>query len=220
VSIWTNRVMRRLRPGVAATLGSVAPFRDAWLAENERAMRGDGPLWVALGDSTAQGIGADAYDHGYVGRLRRLLDARDGRPWRVVNLSVTGARVRRVIAAQLPVLEQLAEPPQLVTCAAGANDLAWAPGISRLLVAMGELIERLPEGAVIATVPQGLGRGRTRRVNDLIRAEAPKRGLLVADVWAATGPPWSGKYAADGFHPNERGYEDWTRAFAAALGLG
>ena len=44
-------------------------------------------------------------------------------------------------------------------------------------------------------------------------------GLLVADVWTHTGPPWSRKLAADHFHPNEHGYEDWTAAFAEVLGL-
>ncbi|MEN3315564.1 MAG: hypothetical protein V7605_1798, partial [Acidimicrobiaceae bacterium] len=53
--------------------------------------------------------------------------------------------------------------------------------------------------------------------NDLIRSEAPAAGLVVADVWAHTAPPWHGKLAADGFHPGLVGYADWARAFAEVL---
>ena len=51
----------------------------------------------------------------------------------------------------------------------------------------------------------------------MIRSEAPAAGLTVADVWAHTGPPWRGKFAADNFHPGALGYADWARAFAEAL---
>ena len=70
---------------------------------------------------------------------------------------------------------------------------------------------------MIATLPKGLGLRRTTALNDLIRTEAPRRGLRVADVWAHTGPPWVGNLAADHFHPSEQGYRRWTAAFADAL---
>lgn len=54
-------------------------------------------------------------------------------------------------------------------------------------------------------------------VNELIAREAGRRGLVVADLWGHTGPPWSGKFAADGFHPNDAGYRDWAAAFTEAL---
>jgi lysophospholipase L1-like esterase len=81
------------------------------------------------------------------------------------------------------------------------------------------VLAALPTGAVVATLPRGLGRRRTEILNDVVRTEASARGLVVADVWARTGSPWAGKLAADEFHPSERGYRDWTAAFAAALGL-
>ena len=67
--------------------------------------------------------------------------------------------------------------------------------------------------------PKGLGERRTTVLNEVIRAEAPTRGLLVADVWAHTGPPWAARLASDRFHPSERGYAGWAAAFAEALGL-
>jgi acyl-CoA thioesterase-1 len=211
--------VRRLRPGLATTLDTVAPFRAAWETANVAARVGPGPLWLVLGDSTAQGIGAPAPDRGYVGQLRALLEARDGRPWRVLNASRSGARVRDVLTRQLRWLDELHEAPDLVTCAVGANDIAWRPGMRGVTRDVLAVLERLPPGAVIATLPKGLGLRRTTALNDLIRADTPRRGLAVADVWAHTGPPWAGNLAADHFHPSERGYARWTAAFADALAI-
>jgi lysophospholipase L1-like esterase len=213
----TSRLVRRLRPGIAATLGVEDDWRRYWEESNDRARRADGPLWVALGDSTAQGIGASAPDRGYVGQLLGRLREGESPAWRVVNLSVTGARLTDVVREQLPRVDE-AGPPDLVTCAAGANDLVRV-GIPRARRGLHALIDGLPSEAVLATCPQGLWPKRTLELNRIIRAEAPAAGLRIADVWAHTGPPWSGKYAGDGFHPNETGYADWCAAFAAAIGL-
>jgi lysophospholipase L1-like esterase len=217
VSFLTGRLMRTLRPGVAATLGLGSEYRRYWEASNERTRHTDGPLWVAVGDSTAQGIGASAPDRGYVGQLLDRLRHEEQRPWRVVNLSVTGARIADVVHEQVPRIDD-AGAPELVTCAAGANDVIRF-GFRRVVDALEALIRALPAGAVLATIPQGLLPRRTRELNDIIRAEAPVAGLRIADAWAHTGPPWQGKYAADDFHPNDTGYGEWCAAFAEAIGL-
>jgi lysophospholipase L1-like esterase len=103
-----------------------------------------------------------------------------------------------------------------VTCAIGANDLLRTPA-ARLEEEMRRIIARLPEGAIIATLPQGLRPARAAAVNDIIRSEAPVAGLVVADVWAHTGGSWHGKLAADGFHPGFAGYTEWANAFAEVV---
>ena len=211
-----GRVVRLLMPGVRRVHAQVAVFARAWDDDNDTALGAAGPLWVVLGDSTAQGIGAPAYDQGYVGQLRTALDAHTSTPWRVLNLSRSGARTGDVVATQLPRLEALPGPPDLVTCAIGANDMLRT-ALPETLGSMREIIGRLPRGALIATLPQGLRPARATVVNDVIRAEAPAAGLVVADVWAHTGPPWRGNYAADGFHPGLAGYGNWAKAFAEAL---
>ena len=213
----TGRLMRTLRPGVAVTLGLGSEYRRYWEESNERARHADGPLWVAVGDSTAQGIGASAPERGYVGQLLVRLRAEERRPWRVVNLSVTGARVADVVREQVPRINEAGEP-ELVTCAAGANDVIRL-GFRRVAEALRDLIRALPPRAVLATIPQGLLPGRTRELNEIIRADAPAAGLRIADAWGRTGPPWQGKYAADDFHPNDTGYGEWCAAFAHAIGL-
>lgn len=198
----------------------VEPYAAAWAEANGLARTGAGPLWVALGDSTGQGIGAPRHDQGYVGGVLAWLTERSGRPWRVVNLSRSGARAADVLAGQLPALEELAAVarPDLVTLAVGANDMVRRTPLARLLPTLGLLIDALPAPAVVATLPQGLGQRRPLAVNQFIRDRAEAAGHRVADVWARTGPPWAGKFAADGFHPNEVGYRDWVDAFVAAVG--
>ena len=86
-------VVDRVIPGVARVRAQKEPFAAAWRAANAAALPGDGPLWVALGDSMTQGIGAAGISGGWVSQLRDRLAAQ-GRPVRLVNLSATGARVR------------------------------------------------------------------------------------------------------------------------------
>lgn len=180
---------RAALPGLRQVHAQVARYASEWAEANDRDRAADGPLWVVLGDSTAQGIGAPSWDEGYVGQLRRALDAGSPRPWRVANLSRSGARVADVEVRQLALLEAIPVAPDLVTCAVGANDVIRRTPGRQFLATLGRLIARLPPRAVIATLPRGLHTGRTEAANRYIRAEAPRAGLVVADVWARTGPP-------------------------------
>src|SRR5215210_5840784 len=150
-----SRVLRLAVPGVRQVHAQVAPYAKAWGAANDSALSGAGPLWVVLGDSTAQGIGAPSYDQGYVGQLRAVLNEHSSAPWRVLNFSRSGARATDVLETQLPRLEGLESPPELVTCAIGANDMIPTP-LDEVLASMRAIIRRLPKGAVLATIPHGL----------------------------------------------------------------
>ncbi len=208
--------------GVTAMRGDCALFASHWQAHNARVAGGDGPLWVALGDSTAQGLGAASPDGGYVGQVLAELRLRTGAPWRVLNLSVSGALTRDVLARQLP---QLPAAPALVTCGIGANDVLYtAP--SRLFADLRALIAALPAGAVVLDLPLPAGcwgmLGRVSmpyvaRINRVIRESAAARSLPVAPVSGYFIPPWNGKVACDRFHPSQAGYRDWARALLAAL---
>ena len=212
-----GRIARAVLPGLRTVHAQVARYAADWDAANGVALGGAGPLWVVLGDSTAQGIGAPSWDEGYVGQLLRALNEGSERQWRVVNLSRSGARAVDVVDRQLPALEALPVPPDLVTCAIGANDIVGRTPERQLAEQLRRIIARLPNRAIIATLPQGLSRERTEAANRVIRDEAPAAGLVLADVWARTGPPWRGKLAQDGFHPRALGYADWAGAFASVL---
>ncbi len=197
----------------------VDAYAAAWQESNVGAVTHEGPLWVVLGDSAAQGVGASAYDAGYVGLVRDRLAQHDGQDWRVLNLSRSGARTREVVDVQWPAAQQTlaGRVPDLLTAVVGGNDAlrtrehVWTRDVRDLCVA-------LPAGAVVSTVARGVFERKTRRVNEVLRADAAAHDLRVADVWAHTGPPYRGLYF-DGFHPNDKGYRQWAEALAAALGL-
>ncbi|MGQ0575672.1 MAG: SGNH/GDSL hydrolase family protein [Pseudonocardia sp.] len=200
-------------PGAAARRAQVEAFATQWRAANCDALRATGPLWVVLGDSTSQGIGASVRERGYVGQVLDALRRSDP-GWRVVNLSRTGARTADVVDRQLAELDRLPQPA-LVTCAIGVNDLTHrTPQLAGVLT---DLLSRLPGGTYVATLPQGVRARYAAELNAGIRAQAPPLGLHVVDLWAFTGPPWQGEFSADLFHPNDAGYADWARAFRAAL---
>lgn len=214
-------------PGATARRVQVEAFATQWRTANCAALgrvgpggttpaagdRPDGPLWVVLGDSTSQSIGATARERGYVGQVLDVLRRSDP-TWRVVNLSRTGARTADVVGRQLRILGTL-PPPALVTCVIGVNDLTHrTPRPDDVLA---DLLRRLPSGAFVATLPQGVRAKLAAELNVMIREQAPRYGLHVVDLWAFTGPPWQGKFSADMFHPNDAGYADWARAFLAVL---
>jgi acyl-CoA thioesterase I len=185
----------------------VEQYAADWEAANAVARDGSGPLWVVLGDSAAQGVGASSHLSGYVG----IVLSRLGPEWRVLNLSRSGARTREVVDVQLP----LAPPCDLLTAVVGGNDALHTKRDQWELDAR-DLCAALPAGAVVSTVARGVFERKTRQVNAVIRSEAAAHGLRVADLWAHTGPPYKGLYA-DGFHPNDAGYLQWADALWEAV---
>ena len=207
------RWLGTLLPGTLARRRQIVEFAEAWRTANEREAVGGTRLWVVLGDSSAQAIGASRVDRGYVGLVQAWLAERDGVPWRVVNLSRSGAVAADVVADQVPVLATL--QADLVSCAVGANDLlrrSPAPP-----AALEEIAAALPAGSLLANLPRGLREARAARWNEVVAEVAQRNHLRLVDLWSVTGPPWRGKYAADWFHPNDLGYRDWAGAFTAAL---
>lgn len=208
--------------GVEAMRIDRAEFASHWQAHNQRVLDETGPLWVVLGDSTAQGLGAPSPDLGYVGQSLAELRRRTGQRWRVLNLSASGALTRDVINDQL---SRLPRAFDLVTCGIGANDVLYtAP--PRLFADMRTLIGALPAGTVVLDLPLpagfwgiigGISLPYVSRINRAIRHAAGERGLQVAEVSAHFLPPWPGKLASDCFHPSLIGYHDWARALLAAL---
>ena len=212
--------------GVAAMREDCVEFAAYWDSHNERVLRElettPAPLWVVLGDSTAQGLGAPGPRGGYVGQTLQHLRRSTGQPWRVLNLSVSGALIRDVLAEQLPLLPAA---PALVTCGIGANDILYSAP-AKLFGDMRTLLTKVPDGTVVLDLPLLAGFwwvvGRMSvpyitRINRVIYDVARERDLPVAAVSQQFTPPWIGKFSCDSFHPSQDGYRDWTRALVAAL---
>jgi acyl-CoA thioesterase-1 len=230
----------RWTDGVAQLRADRVKFAAYWDAHNNRILseragkrsRGEepGPLWVVLGDSTAQGLGAPSPRHGYVGQTVAQLRHTTGQNWQVLNLSVSGALTRDVLAAQLPLLNGLDGPrPDLVTCGAGVNDILFSPP-GRVFADLRALLAAVPDRTVLLDLPLLTGFwgivGRisvpyVTRMNRIINEVAAERRLPVAEVSRQFTPPWPGKFSVDNFHPSQDGYRDWSRALlraAAAAG--
>ena len=214
--------MGRWADGVIALRGDCVTFAGHWDAHNHRVLTESGPLWVVLGDSTAQGLGAPSPMGGYVGQVLGELRQRTGQRWRVLNLSLSGALIRDVLRDQLPRLPAAAD---LVTCGIGANDILYSAP-AKLFADLRALIGAVPDETVLLDLPLPAGIwgiiGRASvpyvtRINQTIHQAAGARGLAVAEVSAHFLPPWTGKFAPDCFHPSQDGYRDWARALLAAI---
>jgi len=205
------RVASRLSRGVASVQAQHAPYAAAWHEANRGALAIPGPRWIVLGDSMSQGIGADAFDSGWVNQLQARLD----RQLPIVNLSASGARVPDVLQQQLPAWQALPAETDLVTVLIGSNDLLSRAHRDPLPARVTELLGQLPKGAVVATMPQP--RAAARAVNAVLVAAAERGDIHIVDL-RATGPSsWRGRLAADHFHPNELGYAGIADAFEAPV---
>jgi acyl-CoA thioesterase I len=225
----------RWTDGVAELRADRTGFAAFWDAHNNLVLddrtrslrRGDAPdpLWVVLGDSTAQGLGAPGPRSGYVGQTLHQLRRTTGRHWRVLNLSVSGCLTRDVVGVQLSLLRALEGQPELVTCGAGVNDILYStPG--KVLGDLRALLAAVPEDTVMLDLPILTGFWwivghmsvpYISRINRVIREVSDERGLRVAEVSRYFVPPWTGKFSVDNFHPSQDGYRDWSRALIQAL---
>lgn len=213
-----RRFMARVRRN-SAVLNETLPVHSKWW--RERAKKPGELLYVAIGDSAAQGIGASRPDRSYVGVLARDIRSVTGRSVRVVNLSVSGATVGLAVRDQLPRFQK--QRPDVVTVAIGANDIAlWDAAAFELGIRA--LFAALPAHAIVADLPYFYLPQNERKVavaNGIVRRVAAERGLTVAPLHAETRRQgWRGVlrgFAADMFHPNDHGYRVWAAAFRPSL---
>lgn len=212
-------VMRRQRGGAVKIAGTLHLNARWW--KDQRARAGE-LLYVAIGDSAAQGVGASHPGRSYVGLIAKHLRQRTGRTVRVVNLSISGARLREAISLQLSPLRRLS--PDVVTVAIGANDM---PGFDRerFTRELAEVYDALPAGTIVADVPSfyvGASERNARVANTIVRRLAAEHHFTVAPLYAATRRHGVARYAlnqvaADFFHPNDRGYRMWASAFLPVI---
>lgn len=189
---------------------------------------------VWLGDSTAAGHGASSLYAGLPQRVSQAL-GHQGHP---VVLARGGDRVRDVLALQIPALRDLA--PSLIFISVGANDAVHLTSRQAFRRDYEAVLAALPPGVpvVILGVPD---MGALIRLPQPLRALAGWRGryLDVAvrslgssrpgtwryfDVCGMTGPHIRRQptlyLAADGYHPNDAGYQLCADAIARALTVG
>lgn len=211
------RTLGAVLPGVRAVQAQIAPYAAAWQRDNLTALRAQGPLWVALGDSMTQGIGASAHDRGYVGQLSRTL-SEQGWAHRLVNLSFNGARVQDVLDRQLPALDDLVVSegaPALVTVVIGSNDIVLRAHRAGLPARFEAMLDRLPAGAVVSNLPNPSR--EAEQLDALLRRREAAGSLTLADMRHGGPTSWRGRLAGDLFHPNDLGYAGMAEVVGTAV---
>ena len=225
----------------------IDPYTQWWNERNQEALHETGPLMVVIGDSSALGIGASHPGRSYVGRLaaalsmpqlnnvkddadHRLTPGRTGQPWRVINLSQSGAKFEDGLSRQVPIAEQL-PGIDLLLCCLGTNDLVWGLNTASLnkkatqLVTTVRMLSAPKKPGVVCSVAGGSP--RARMVNRTLKtavgrnnAEASEGGFLISvNPWTEPGPRYSSRLAADRFHLNDLGYSLMSTAVGRSLGI-
>ena len=182
---------------------------------------------MALGDSTAAGIGARAgggYPERLVSKLRPSFPG-----LKLLNLGESGATTSDLLAAQLP--RALRARPRLVTIGIGINDLglqvpddAFAVNLEEIVVPLREkgmaiaiAIANIPDlalsPAVSGLVPRSIYERRIELFNEHIAATAARHRLSLVDLYAWSRETLPGRpelFCPDGFHPSAAGYDVWA----------
>ena len=213
------RLFHRRREAHAVILNETLPVHSKWWRDQVK-VTGD-IVYVAIGDSAAQGIGATKPGNSYVGLLAEHIRHVTARSVHVINLSISGARVADAIGFQLPKVVDL--KPDIVTVSVGANDMAafdprqFERDIRRLFSA-------LPAKSLVADLPSfhfADGERKVNVANRIVRRSAIANGLTLVPLYKTTRKQGIAlaltQVAGDFFHPNDRGYRIWASAFLPAL---
>ena len=218
IALWWRWLMRRRRVWDTRLAEAIPVNSEYW--RDRRTEPGE-ILYVAVGDSAAQGIGASRPAHGYVGYTAAMIERVSGRRVQVANLATSGATLGIAIADQLPRLARL--EPHILTVSIGANDIANFDA-GRFERQVGQLLDALPQHAIVADLPTFYflpSEKKVRVANRLLREAASARGLRVVDLHRRTRRYgiWgvARQFSGDLFHPNDRGYRVWASAFESAV---
>lgn len=198
------RIAALVHKGVAEIDATIEPFARHWDDHNRAALADDGPLWVALGDSVTQGIGASSPSAAYVTHVLDGLRRDTRRPWRLVNLSMSGARFADVVDHQLRVVREHDLRPDLVTALIGSNDVIWRRDTDGVIADARRLVSALPEATVLSRVSETPPDRRRTGINRVFDEAAAAGRVQLYEAW--DWPTGQGMWAQDRFHPNDRAY--------------
>ena len=214
-------------PGVRRVNNSIAAFTDHW--ENVAGSNAGGDVviqFVALGDSSVQGVGASSPGQSWVSVLADEITKQTGMPVEIYNLSVSGAIAAEVLREQIPRMKALNIEPDLVMLAIGGND-ATQPGrvtVESYTHVMSQIVRELPEGSFITDPPWislPLFGSRARRMTRRVRPLIEEHGHHLLPLFDATHSAGTLRYyrytSEDFFHPNDSAYAAWAEGFLKVL---
>ena len=183
--------------------------------------------YVALGDSTVEGVGATSPSRNYVSRLHERLLAVYPKA-RVTNLGVGGATSADVLRRQLDRAVRLR--PHLVTLSIGPNDITTGVAVETYEANLGVILGRLRAETTAVTVmnlipdlavtPRFSGTreraavGRQAIVfNEALQRQGSVHHAQLVNLYAVSQrevPLRPELMSADGYHPSDAGYARWA----------
>ncbi len=203
------------------------------MEERARAKRGTPRFerFVALGDSTAEGLDDPDGRGGYRGWADRLAEriAREQGGVLYANLAVRGRKTREVLAEQLE--RALALRPDLAAVVAGTNDLLRArfdaEAVAHDLERMQVALVRAGATVVSFTLPDLGGvmplarplRGRISRFARALAEASARSGAVLVDFTAHPVASDPRLWSEDRLHANTLGHARIADALAHALSL-
>lgn len=205
----------RVFDGVAKVDATVEPYAQWWDEWNDEALSQRGPLWVALGDSVTQGIGASHPSRGYAIRTLERMREDTGEPWRLINLSMSGGRFQDVVDHQLPIIDAYGLTPQALSVVIGSNDVIWRRNTRRIVEDAQALVDALPADALLSTVAGSNRERRRAGVNRVFNTAATAGRVNLFDAW--NWPRDQHLWAEDKFHPNDNAYHHLHENLYVAL---
>ena len=182
---------------------------------------------LALGDSAAQGIGANTVQEGYVPRFAAAVQQALGREVALLNLSMSGATAESMVLTQLPQVKGLGLgtdiPIDLCVMDIGGNDvmLKTLP-VESFEARMDQIYRQLPEGSLIGNIANfGVLKNAELRAADMSATMdrlAVQHGHHPVDLRAVTSAHspvkyFTSRHAADMFHPNSASYAEWAQEY-------
>jgi len=220
-------ILRRRALVALALLSAACAWRGQESTRLLPADRSAAVRYVALGDSTVEGVGASSPERNYVSRVyARLLGVYPDA--RLANLGVGGATSADVLRRQLDRAIDLR--PDLVTLSIGPNDITGRVSVETYAKNLETILGRLtyettavvvanliPDLAVTLRFIRSREReavaARTVRFNDALARRARAHGVQLVDLYVASQrevPLRPELLWSDGYHPSDAGYARWA----------
>lgn len=210
---------------LAILYSQLSRYKTFWETQNAQHYPEDSILYIALGDSTAQGIGATSPMRSYPGLISKELSERRGKPVRLINLSKSGAKVKDAIDQQIPAMQSY-KPDQntVITVEIGANDMINFDA-AKFEYEMDVFMGKIPKNALISDVPYfGESRFKNKqsnvvKANEIMYKLAAKHGFELVPLHKQMESNGGIKtFAVDWFHPSNTAYrENWSTVFLDRL---
>lgn len=199
----------------------VGLYKTSWQNITAKPTPKDALVYIVLGDSTAQGIGARQLTDSYPYRTAMWLQKQTGRQVAIKNFSVSGSTVADVIRDQLPKM-QMSDIPNVVSVSVGANDIAKFES-EKFESDMRTLLYALPVETYFALIPTFGGRNaklnwKVKEANKITTRLLLSTNHHLVDMYTATGAlKGIGIYAADLYHPSTKAYKTWAFTFQGCM---